>query len=601
MTSNPNYIAPQSASAPITTNLRKDELAALLTVEQGATAQQRIAATGNSIPLVFCRQAGGVGGAWVTPPAVRYGVEENANTGDYFAFGLVISDGQIPAIAEADVWKGPVRVNTLSGYGITNAYNTLPASGYNYTLSSIGPDTPATSTTNTETINYADTNVGFAFAGDTYTLTVTNCTKISFENSDVRFSADPNAAGGYLARWEAYSGNTLLESSDGTYTGNVSKTYTFATPTTFKWIRTSLPAFPGYLGSSSGGITYATYSSLEYTQKISTTITTPFVPGAVTNLPLFAGSGGSFAGMSTLAVRGRYAVDAETGIYKQQVRCFVRNGVQIDRVLGGSGSSCSFPDLAYYLLKNANKVSTQLIDLPSFQGAERFNAKYELFFNGVLANSVNLRDYLTRVAPLFLLRFVQINGKFGLKPVLPLDGAFNVSTAVITPVHVFNDGNIVAGTYQKEYIDINQRKPFCALMTWRAQTDSVYGTPRTNEVRYANTAIDGPFEQYDMEEFCTTENHATLIGRYILASRKLTTHTVSFQTTELIGNLAPTDIISTTWDYGSSFAAGESKTIFYQVDTVTEGANGIFSVEATHFPTTAAGVSQVALDMLTGI
>jgi hypothetical protein len=219
----------------------------------------------------------------------------------------------------------------------------------------------------------------------------------------------------------------------------------------------------------------------------------------------------------------------------------------------------------------------------------------------VLANSVNLRDYLTRVAPLFLLRFVQLNGKFGLKPVLPLDGLFNINAGSITPIYTFHDANIVAGTYQKEYIDINQRKPFCALMTWRAQTDSVYGTPRINEVRYANTAIDGPFEQYDMEEFCTTENHATLIGRYILASRKLTTHTVSFQTTELIGSLAPTDIISVTWDYSSSFTAGENKTIFYQVDTVTEGANGIFSVEATHFPTTAAGVSQVALDMLTGI
>lgn len=593
MTSNPNYIAPQSASAPITTNLRKDELAALLTVEQGATAQQRIAATGNSIPLVFCRQTGGVGGAWVTPPAVRFGVEENANTGDYFAFGLVISDGQIPAIAESDVWKGPIKVNTLSGYGITNAYNTLPTSGYNYTLTSVGADTPATSTTNTETYNYANTGVSFSFSGNLYTITVEGCTSFSFNGSKITTS--PSAAVNYFHRWAARSNGTLIDGSGLTESTGFNGSFSFSSPVTFTL--TIDTSFSNYWPNPA----YLVFSSLAYNYRVTTTVTTPQIPGAVTNLPLFPGSGGSFAGMSTLAVRGRYAVDAETGIYKQQVRCFVRNGVQIDRVLGGSGSSCSFPDLAYYLLKNANKVSTQLIDLPSFQGAERFNAKYELFFNGVLANSVNLRDYLTRVAPLFLLRFVQINGKFGLKPVLPLDGALNVSTAAITPVHAFNDGNIVAGTYQKEYIDINQRKPFCALMTWRAQTDSVYGTPRTNEVRYANTAIDGPFEQYDMEEFCTTENHATLIGRYILASRKLTTHTVSFQTTELIGSLAPTDIISVTWDYSSSFAAGESKTIFYQVDTVTEGANGIFSVEATHFPTTAAGVSQVALDMLTGI
>lgn len=594
MTSNPNYIAPQSASAPITTNLRKDELAALLTVEQGATAQQRIAATGNSIPLVFCRQTGGVGGAWVTPPAVRYGVEENANTGDYFAFGLVISDGQIPAIAEADVWKGPIKVNTLSGYAITNAYGSLPTSDYNYTLSSVGSDTPSTSTTTTETYNYANTDAVFSFNGDSYTITVNGCTSFSFNNTEV--SQLPQVSLSYFHKWEARSNGTVVGgSSPGTESSGFSGSFNFDSPVTFTL--TVSTSFSNYWPRPA----YLIIGSLSYRYRVTTTVTTPFVPGAVTNLPLFAGSGGSFAGMSILAVKGRYAVDAETGIYKQQVRCFVRNGIQVERVLGGTGSSCSFPDLAYYLLKNASKVSTRLIDLPSFQGAEAFNSKYALFFNGVLANSVNLRDYLTRVAPLFLLRFVQINGKFALRPVLPLDGSFNISTAAITPSFTFNDTNIVIGTYQKDYIDISQRKPFCALMTWRAQTDSVYGTPRTNEVRYANTAIDGPFEQYDMEEFCTTENHATLIGRYILASRKLTTHTVSFQTTELIGILAPTDIISVTWDYSSSFAAGESKTIFYQVDTVTEGANGIFSVEATHFPTTAAGVSQVALDMLTGI
>lgn len=594
MTSNPNYIAPQSASAPITTNLRKDELAALLTVDQGATAQQRIVATGNSIPLVFCRQTGGVGGAWVTPPAARYGVEENANTGDYFAFGLIISDGQIPAIAEADVWKGPIKVNALSGYGITNAYGSLPTSGYNYTLSSVGSDTPSTSTTTTEAYDYANTDAVFSFSGDSYTITVSGCTSFSFNNTEV--SQLPQVSLSYFHKWEARSNGTVVGGSNpGTESSGFSGSFNFGSPVTFTL--TVSTSFSNYWPRPA----YLIIGSLSYRYRVTTTVTTPFVPGAVTNLPLFAGSGGSFAGMSILAVKGRYAVDAETGIYKQQVRCFVRNGIQVERVLGGTGSSCSFPDLAHYLLKNASKVSAQLIDLPSFQGAENFNSRYELFFNGVLANSVNLRDYLTRVAPLFLLRFVQINGKFALRPVLPIDSGFNIRTDALTPSYAFDDSNIVINSYRKEYIDINQRKPFCALMTWRSQSESVYGTPKTNEVRYAGTAVDGPFEQYDMEEFCTTESHATLVGKYILASRKLITHTITFQTTALIGNLAPTDIINVRWDYNTSAGTGQDATIFYQVDSVSEGADGIFRVEATHFPTTATGASQVALDMLTGI
>lgn len=597
MTSNPNYIGPQSASAPITTNLRKDELAALLTVDQGATAQQRIVATGNSIPLVFARQTStGIGGVWVTPPAARYGVEENANTGDYFAFGLVISDGRISSIASADIWKGPIRCNSLSGFGATNAYGSLPTSGFNYTLTSVGADTPATSETTTTQSNFSLGPVNYAFNGTSYVYTVNNCVRWDASLQPVtNLSSFPTPV--LQAKFDIYANGARIDGSSGAI-GSWTKAHSFSTPVTFQ-ISMSQISSPG-LPNFSQSTYYAKFATLNYTTQTSTTVTTPAIPGAVTNLPLFAGAGGTFAGMSTLAVKGRYAVDAETGIYKQQVRCFVRNGVQIDRVLGGNGSSCSFPDLAYYLLRNASKISDNLIDLPSLQAAENFNAKYQLYFNGVLANSVNLRDYLTRVAPMFMLRFVQVNGKFGLKPVLPLDSGSNITLDTLTPKYVFDSSNLVAGTYQKSYINIGGRKKFCALMTWRSQTDSIYGTPKTLEVRYAGTAIDGPFEQYDMEEFCTTKNHAAIIGKYIIASRKLITHTIGFQTTELIGDLVPTDIITVSLDYGTSVGIGESSTIFYQVDTVSEGADGVFSVEATHFPTTAAGISQVALDVLTG-
>lgn len=593
MTSNPNYIAPQSASAPITTNLRKDELAALNTVDQGATAQQRIIATGNSIPLVFAKQVGATGGAWVTPPAARYGVEENANLGDYFAFGLVISDGLIGSIAEADVWKGPIRVNTLSGFGVSNAYGTLTQTGYNYTLSSVGPDTPASETTTTENFSVATPNAQFTIAAKPFTLTVQNCTSFSFSGTKIFDSPyNPNIVqANYTHNWSATSNGVAVGGSGGTESSDFSANFSFPSPVTFVLTFSSFFNFPSPA--------YVYFAQLNYNYQVITTVVTPFQPGAVTNLPLYPGAGGSFAGMSTLAVRGRYALGAETGIYKQQVRCFVRNGVQVQKVLGGTGSSCSFPDLAYYLLQNAGRMTASLIDLSSFQLAENFNAKYGLFFNGVLANSVNLRDYITRIAPLFLLRFVQIDGKFALRPVFPLDGLYNINLGAISPIATFNDANIVAGSYAKQFIDMNQRKPFCALMTWRSQSDSVYGTPKTNEVRYAGTAIDGPFEQYDMEEFCTTETHATTIGKFILASRKHITHTISFQTTQLVGGLVPTDIIRVVWDYDSSFALGESTSVLYQVDSVSEGADGVFRVEATHFPTTASGASQVAIDMLT--
>lgn len=576
-----NYIEPQSASAPITTNLRKDELAALQTVEQGATAGQRIIATGNSVPLVFTKLEGGVGGAWVTPPAARYGAEENPNNGDYYAFGLVISDGQIPAIADADIWKGPVRANTLSEYAATNAYGSLATSGYDYSLRSVAADTPSSSNTVTTNHGPADSAMPMSFS-------IANCSSLRFSQATVGQTSS------WLSDciWYVYADGALHDTIPLTdKTGTYSTSFGGAVNMTFQAV---------WQGSGIDTSSWRIwFTALEYTTKVTTT--TPSVPGAVTNLPLSPGSGGTFAGMSTLAVKGRYSKDADNGVYKQQIRCYVREGIIVDKVLGGSGSSNSFVDLAYYLLRSASKVSSRLIDLPSFQSAERFTAAMGLRFNGVIANSVNLRDYMGRVAPLFLLRFVQVNGKFGLQPVLPIDGGNRIHSGAITPKATFDDSNIVTGSFQKEYEPLAKRRPFCALMTWRSQSETSYGVPRTTEVRYAGTAIDGPFEQYDLEEFCTTEAQAIVVGKYIVASRKHATHSVAFSTTRIVGDLAPTDIIRVVWDYDAQVSPGGSRSLLYQVDSVTEGANGAFRIEATHFPVTASGASQVAVDMLSPI
>lgn len=577
-----NYIEPQSASSPFTTNLRKDELAALQTVEQGATAAQRIAATGNSVPLVFAKFENGSGGAWASPPAARYGAEVNPNAGEYYAFGMVVSDGQISPIADADIWKGAVQANTLSEYAAVNAYGSMPSAGFNYTLTSVDPNTP----TKSERFDVEEATSLRATSGSTGTVTIQNCARFSYSNMKV--GAGPST---YFSTWKAYVNGVLYESSGTVQQSSwPSKSFSFDSPVTFSFVVSTI--FADYWKGAP-----INFTNLKYTYYV----ITPEIPGAVSGLPLFPGSGGSFAGMSTLAVKGRYSADADSGMYKQQVRCFVRNGVIVDKVLGGTGSSSSFPDLMYYLLRQTSKVSAQLIDLPSLQVASQFASAMGMRFNGVLANSVNLHEYLGRIAPFFLLRFVQINGKFGLKPALPIRDDYTVSSDPVKPVASFDDSNIVAGSYQKKYEPLSKRREFCALMTWRAQTETSYGVPKVTEVRFANTAIDGPFEQYDMEEFCASEGHAILIGKYIVSSRKHITHSISFQTIELTASLQPASLIRVTWDYEALPSGGDSTSLMYQVDAVTEGANGVLRVDATHFPLTANGASQVAVDVLSSI
>jgi len=599
MNTNPSYIAPQSASAPITTNLRKDELAALNTVDQGATAQQRVVAIGNSIPLVFCRFVNDAGGAWVTPPAARYGLQLTESSSNSFSYGLVLSDGELPPVAISDIYKGALSISSLISPNAVTTFGGLATTGFDYSLTYTTAGTPGTpgtpgSFTDT-TLTSSGNSLSSAFS-TTYSNVKSASVNLQFQGRVIQTLA-----------YEPVIGNaTITHTSLG-----ISRQF-------FDVTTVSL-SIPGPFGGVSNliisssvdptalvnprYISWRVVYNISYVTSVFTpgTPAEPGTPGVTSNLLLFAGSGGSFAGMTTLAVRGTYAASTDIEAVKQQVRCFIRNGVIVPRVLGGTGSSDSFPDLVNYLLTRANSALGSLIDLPSLQAAELFTSVYGLRFNGVVANSVNLRDYFSRVAPFFLLRFVQINGKFGLKPVLPVLTDYSLNLQPIVPSLTFNDSNIVVGSFQKQYISISDRKPFCALMTWRSQSTAFFGVPQTTEVRYAGTAIDGPFEQYDMEEFCTTATHATFIGKYIIASRKHITHTVSFQTTELIGNLTPTDIIRVVWDYESSFALGEASSILYQVDSVSEGADGVFRVEATHFPTTAAGASQVAFDMFNTI
>ena len=47
------YITPQSASSPITANLRKDELVSLQSSDNETTRQQRVVQIGGSVPVVF--------------------------------------------------------------------------------------------------------------------------------------------------------------------------------------------------------------------------------------------------------------------------------------------------------------------------------------------------------------------------------------------------------------------------------------------------------------------------------------------------------------------------------------------------------------------
>jgi hypothetical protein len=200
------------------------------------------------------------------------------------------------------------------------------------------------------------------------------------------------------------------------------------------------------------------------------------------------------------------------------------------------------------------------------------------------------------VSPFFLLGFVQDQGQYQLKPLLPVDGSNRISSVNVPITHRFTADDIVVESYRKDYVDSSKREPFCALLTWRSQQEALFGVSKSTEVRYNGTATDGPYEQYDLEEFCTDQEHAVLVGKFILAGRKHSSHAVTFQAVRNIPPLGPLDFIEVQWGADTSLGQYQDDVETYQVQSISESAEGLFTITASHFPVNSSGQSLIARD-----
>jgi hypothetical protein len=564
----------------------------MMATDHDLVADQRGTSIGNSIPLVFCKQENTQGGVWITPPAARYGGKLHSIEKDYFAFGLVLSDGKIGAVDIADVRKGASALSSIEG-AIAFRYGSLATEGFDYTLSVIKPGSPEVPVVpgywrpRTAFIQESHDHVGFSGRW----TRIPNCRAIS-----AVMRRKPGNYGGLGMSYEYrhFDGNMWTAYNPGNgaavHLDQISlREFTFP--------RQDINFF--HYGSDTVD---ATNYDIDITATVDDWIPeipgTPAVPDEITALPLHPGNGGSFAGMSTLAVKGLIPADAGDNAYKQQVRVFIRNGVEVENVLTGTvESSRNFADLTYYLLSKTHVNDSAMLSSANFRMAAIMTERLGMYFNGVLANSVNIREYLAKVAPMFLTCLVKQKGQFTLRPLYPTEANGALSVAPVTPAARFDKNNIISGSYGYISIDRSKLAPFQVSMTWRSQSNQEYSVSRATEVKYKDCPVDAPFEQYDMEEFCVYEMHAIFAAKHLLALRKHITHMISFEAIPGDIYLDPLDIIQVTWGVESTLGDVAPVSRFYQIDTVTRGANGVYAIEATHFPTTSDGKSLVVQEL----
>jgi hypothetical protein len=315
--------------------------------------------------------------------------------------------------------------------------------------------------------------------------------------------------------------------------------------------------------------------------------------------PSYCGTGGTYEGLSTMAFS--VTIPAGFDYWNRQVHCFIRGGIYVSRLLDSvTGPSNNVADLVLYLLRNSSRVPEAMIDTAtSFLAAATFTNANGFWFNGVVGESTNLRDWIGGTLQYFLLRQARIGGKEALKPLVPTNSNGTIKTTAVTWAFTFTEQHIIPDSFEIIYVPLADRKSFCASMLWRQQDDLGIPVMRITEVRYTGIAVDGPYEQHDLSEFCSTENHAVKVGAYIISKRKHVTHRVQLGVKPDAFNptLGAGDLVRVRLERTPSTGGSSLHNYLYEVDRISKSISGEVRLELTHFPVDANLASVVALEV----
>jgi hypothetical protein len=257
----------------------------------------------------------------------------------------------------------------------------------------------------------------------------------------------------------------------------------------------------------------------------------------------------TLAGLSLKAGRNFTQLD--------QMRCWLASGIQVERLhpdrekayegAGRFGASNMFTDLVYFLLTDQmagaggllsmDDANAPLVDKDELIETSKFLYKNRLFFNGSIVERTNLRQFIADLAPYFLCNFVITDGKFSLKPAFPVGGLGGFNQGAVPVEQIFTEGNILEDTFKLEYLGAEERRAFQAVVRFRQERPNRLPEEKAVNVKGASGGYSTPGvellpqEQFDLTQFCTSEDHAILVAKYFLSLRKLVTHTISFSTT----------------------------------------------------------------------
>jgi len=601
--------------------------------------QQKIGEAGETVPIVFGKRVSSKGGIWVQPSLVR--------AGSYFfkgSFLFPISQGEIASSpVKHRVWVGLRNMAFLADQTITinNIYNsaatlagspgTCPILGtglycgnetYSYLPESVKP-----SSTWTSRFDYYGTSY-WAFrtiargSGDTTNVGFLGTIEYFDNVTGADLTSAFLAATGFPSSTQFAINTTLTYPTTMPVTGAIDTVQDFAIDASY-YISPN-PAFWAGIGST-GSVTEVWTTTATSDPFIATFSATGGTLEAVqfeyivskyadpSSTPTADNS--AFADITFLKVVGDIYDPPEAGSYPtttRQISVYYEQGVKVDLYsvdANGStqGASNQLVDLAMYLFSILKRntagttpdVATPILtsNLPTIAS---FCDQYDLHFNGIIAESVNVIELIAETAPFFLLSFLSTGGQYRFAPMLPINGSQAIDLSALSAAATFTEDDILPGSFSKSYVTAPDKSDVNCVLLYRKNEPDAIGTQQTVQVRYSGVSLDAPVEQFDLSDFCSDRNHAIVFAKHYLARRKYSVHSISFDVSLDTNSLIPTDIIKVQKQRISSVGDNRTETEYYQITTIDHSVDGVTTIEAAQFPVNGSSVPIISNEVLNG-
>ena len=621
--------------------------------QQDLEREQNVATAGDTVPIVFCKRASNAGGVWVQPPLIKQG-SYNFNGNFLYAIsqGDMVDDPEIYRTWSGDriishIPSGGTVTAThfyLSAAAMAAAPNVCPMTGGKFFCDG---DTSYYLWRYRKASGYAEyfepneTNIHWNFRELTVGEGDTSNSVITFNGADLTVLEVATGIDRTSTYWSIAFGGVGNPSTINFYAnarfsnqvivgGGTVGAVSGSTPTTWgpTFASSGIDFYQALFGTTQPVVSIFSEGTLNNQINTSNPASTGTLFGVlgergvstVADPTSFPSSFDFtvFADITFLQIEGNlYDSGISANAYPtttRQLSVFYEQGISVDLYSGGlvsgsyaTGASNQFVDLAMHLftlIGRAEGAATADISMPidvsNLQDIAAFCTSNGTFFNGVIEQSMNVIDYISKVAPYFLLSFISANGQYSLQPLLPVTSGNAIDVTALTPAATLTEADILPGSFTKTYRDADDRREINISLVWRECTPFEVGIQRTTTVRFGTTANDAPTEQFDLTDFCATQAHAEIFGKYQLAKRRHSTHTITFATPLITSGLIPTNLIKITRQRINSVGDNRTETDVYQITSISHSSDGVSTVEAMYFPVDGSNIAEISDEIVNG-